>query len=298
VDQVFSRVFAIRYPRNKNELLRSGYPLAAKTTGAVNDSVVSESGSPEREIIMLTRRQVIKKFALFGATVAIGPTVFAADPNSKPAASAVAAPAPTGPFQLQPLPYAFDALEPHIDARTMEIHHDKHHAAYVNNLNKAVASYAELAHRNLDDLVREWEKLPADVGTTIRNNGGGHLNHNYFWRMIGPKGGGQPKGELAKEIDKKFGSFDKFKEQFTTAATKLFGSGWVWLSLEGKDLKLESMANQDTPIMQRRVPLLGIDLWEHAYYLKYQNRRPEYVAAFWNVVNWDFVSDRHAKYTT
>lgn len=246
---------------------------------------------------MLTRRDAIKKTALWSAAISLSPALFGADPNSPPVPAAPT-PAPEGPFRLPPLGYAFDALEPHIDARTMEIHHDKHHGTYVNNLNKAIAAHPELNGRNLDDLVRDWEKLPADVGPTIRNQGGGHLNHTYFWRMIGPKSGGQPQGDLAKQIEKKFGGFDKFKEQFTTAATKLFGSGWVWLTLDGKNLLLESTTNQDTPIMQRHVPLLGLDLWEHAYYLKYQNRRPEYIAAFWNVVNWDFVSERHAKYTT
>jgi Fe-Mn family superoxide dismutase len=243
----------------------------------------------------MTRRQAIQKSVLAIAAITASSSLLRADPAAQIPAIA---PAPAGPFRLPPLGYAFDALEPHIDAKTMEIHHDKHHAAYVNNLNNAIAAHPDLANRNLDDLVRDWETLPKDISMTIRNNGGGHLNHTYFWRMIGPKAGGLPQGELAKALDKNFGSLDKFKEQFTTAATKVFGSGWVWLTLNGKNLQIESTPNQETPIMQRRVPLLGLDVWEHAYYLKYQNRRPDYIAAFYNVINWDYASERYAKYTT
>jgi Fe-Mn family superoxide dismutase len=199
---------------------------------------------------------------------------------------------PPGPFTVPPLPYPADALEPHIDARTMEIHHDKHHAAYVNNLNKAVAGQADLAKQPVHELLRQLDRLPEAIRTAVRNNGGGHHNHSLFWQMMKKNGGGQPKGELAKAIDQSFGSFDGFKEQFTGAATKVFGSGWAWLTFEGGRLKVESTPNQDSPVMQNRVPLLGLDVWEHAYYLKYQNRRPEYIAAFYSVLNWDFVAER------
>lgn len=229
---------------------------------------------------MITRRDAIKKTALVTASVAVLPAVVSGQ---------AAAP---GPFKLPALPYAFDALEPHIDARTMEIHHDKHHAAYVANLNKAVTGQDALEGKNIEDLVRNLNTVPESVRTAVRNNGGGHLNHSLFWQMLKKNGGGQPKGELAQAIDKKFGSFDKFKEEFTSAATKVFGSGWAWLTLDGNELKVESSPNQDNPLNQGRIPLLGLDVWEHAYYLKYQNRRPEYINAFYNVINWDFVSDR------
>jgi Fe-Mn family superoxide dismutase len=196
---------------------------------------------------------------------------------------------------LPPLPYAFDALEPHIDARTMEIHHDKHHATYVANLNKAVAGQADLAGKSVEDLVRNLSSVPQAARMAVKNSGGGHLNHSLFWQMLSKNGGGQPKGELAKAIDKKFGSYDKFKEEFTGAATKVFGSGWAWLSMSGNELSIESTPNQDTPVSQGHTPLLGLDVWEHAYYLKYQNRRPEYIAAFYNVINWDFVAERFQK---
>jgi superoxide dismutase, Fe-Mn family len=228
---------------------------------------------------MITRRDAIKRTAIVSASLAVLPTM-------------VSAQAAGGPFKLPPLPYAFDALEPHIDARTMEIHHDKHHAAYVANLNKAVTGQAGLEGKSVEDLVRNLNTVPESVRTAVRNQGGGHLNHTLFWQMLKKSGGGEPKGELAQAIGKKFGSFDKFKEEFTTAATKVFGSGWAWLTLDGNELKIESSPNQDNPITQNKTPLLGLDVWEHAYYLKYQNRRPEYIAAFFNVINWDFVADR------
>jgi Fe-Mn family superoxide dismutase len=190
--------------------------------------------------------------------------------------------------QLPSLPYAFDALEPHIDARTMEIHHGKHHAAYVNNLNAALDKHPKLYERAVEDLLRDLPQIPEDIRTAVRNNGGGHANHAFFWPLLSPTGGGGPVGELAAVIGAEFGSVAAFKETFTTAATTRFGSGWAWLSLNGKGkLVVSSTANQDTPISDGLTPVLGLDVWEHAYYLKYQNRRPDYVAAFWNVVDWE-----------
>ncbi len=204
--------------------------------------------------------------------------------------------APTGPFTLPPLPYPVDALEPHIDARTMEIHHDRHHAAYVNNLNNALASQPALAGKPIEELMRSLDRLPESIRTAVRNNGGGHINHDLFWKILAKSGGGDPKGELAKAIDARFGSFASFKDQFTKAALTVFGSGWAWLGLDEQNrLHIHSTANQDNPWMAGHTPLFGLDVWEHAYYLKYQNRRADYIAAWWNVVNWDFIADRHKK---
>lgn len=198
-----------------------------------------------------------------------------------------------GPFTLPPLPYAYDALEPHIDKATMQFHHDKHHAAYVNNLNAAVAKYPQLQKLSAEALIRDLNSLPEDIRTTVRNNGGGHVNHTMFWEIMGPKGGGAPTGAIAAAINQSFGSFEDFKKQFNDAGAKRFGSGWAWLTL-GKDGKLQvsSTANQDSPIMEGRYPILGNDVWEHAYYLKYQNRRADYLNAWWNVINWDVVNQR------
>jgi Fe-Mn family superoxide dismutase len=209
-------------------------------------------------------------------------------------AQAQSAPAPSGPFTLPPLPYAYDALEPHIDAETMHIHHDKHHAAYVANLNKAVADYPDLGKKPVGDLLKDLDAVPEKIRTAVRNNGGGHYNHSMFWQMMNTKAGGEPTGELSKAIDKKFGSFSAFKTQFTKAALGQFGSGWAWLVSDAGDLKIESTPNQDSPISHGRQLLLGLDVWEHAYYLKYQNRRPDYVAAWFNVVNWDFISRKYS----
>lgn len=191
---------------------------------------------------------------------------------------------------LPALPYANDALEPHIDAQTMEIHHDRHHNTYVTNLNKALESAPELADKSVEALIADLNSVPESIRTAVRNNGGGHANHSLFWEVIGPNAGGAPKGALAAAIDSELGGFEKFKETFTAAATTRFGSGWAWLAL-GKDgkLKVYSLPNQDSPIMEGDTPLLGLDVWEHAYYLKYQNKRPDYIGAFWNVVNWDKV---------
>jgi Fe-Mn family superoxide dismutase len=197
-------------------------------------------------------------------------------------------------FTLPPLPYAFDALEPHLDARTMQIHHDRHHQAYVDNLNKAIAQMPGFGGSlALESLLQNLPSLPENVRMAVRNNGGGHFNHSLFWRLMKKDGGGAPKGELAKAIEAKFGSFDAFKEQFAKAALGQFGSGWAWLTRDGRELKIEATANQDSPIARGATPLLGIDVWEHAYYLKYQNKRADYIAAWWNVVNWDFVGELH-----
>ena len=196
-------------------------------------------------------------------------------------------------FELPALQYGFDALEPHIDARTMEIHHGKHHAGYVANLNKAVEG-TDLEGKSLEDLLKDISKYPA----AVRNNGGGHYNHSLFWTIMGPNKGGQPSGELAEAMNSAFGSFDKFKEQFSAAAATRFGSGWAWLVVTSDGLKVTSTPNQDNPLMDvsevKGTPILGIDVWEHAYYLHYQNRRPDYVSAFWNVINWDEVAKRFA----
>lgn len=195
-------------------------------------------------------------------------------------------------FQLPPLPYPNDSLEPHIDARTMEIHHDKHHAGYTNNLNAALEG-TDWINRPIEDILVNLDKLPKDKQTAVRNNGGGYLNHKIFWETMSPKGGGKPSGELAEAIDAKWGSFDGFKEAFAKTATGQFGSGWAWLGYSSSEgLHLHGMPNQDSPAMHGHVGLLGIDVWEHAYYLNYQNRRADYISAWWNVVNWEEVSKR------
>lgn len=198
-------------------------------------------------------------------------------------------------FQLPPLPYAEDALEPHIDARTMSIHHDKHHAGYTNNLNAALEGHADLAGKSIEALLGDLNAVPESIRMAVRNNGGGYANHSLFWEIMGPNGGGEPTGELAKAIDSTFGSFAAFKEQFAKAAATRFGSGWAWLYVDGKGkLAISSTPNQDTPLMDGNTPILGLDVWEHAYYLNYQNRRPDYISAWWNVVNWDAVAARYA----
>ena len=269
---------------------------------------------------MMTRRQAIKTTALATAVAATAPAVFAQTKAVTASASATAQ-VMRGPFTLPPLPYAVDALEPHLDARTMEIHHDRHHKAYVDNLNKAVAEFPKLGYKSLEELVDDPGSIPANVVTAIRNNGGGHLNHSLFWQMMKKDGGGEPKGDLAKAIEASFGSFSGFRERFSEAATKLFGSGWVWLVVHEKHLvekanplalTIKVFANQDTPTVsviavdvtnpgQRSTPskvivpsLLGLDVWEHAYYLKYQNKRADYLKAFWNVVNWAEVAKAYA----
>lgn len=196
-------------------------------------------------------------------------------------------------FTLPPLPYAYDALEPHIDAKTMEIHHSKHHQAYVNNLNAAVEKAPELAGKSLDDLMRGIATVPDSVRAAVRNNGGGHWNHSMFWEVMGAGKGGEPGGTLAAAIATAFGDFNKFKEQFAAAGATRFGSGWAWLVNDGGTLSITSTPNQDNPLMDGKTPILGLDVWEHAYYLKYQNKRPDYIAAWWNVVDWDAVAQRY-----
>jgi Fe-Mn family superoxide dismutase len=196
-------------------------------------------------------------------------------------------------FEVPPLPYAYEALEPHIDAETMHLHHDKHHQAYVTNLNMAVDKHPELAGKSAEDLLKKLSAVPEDIRMAVRNNGGGHVNHSMFWEIMGPGGGGPPTGALADAITSAFGSFDAFKTQFNDAGVKRFGSGWAWLvkATDGK-LAIVSTANQDNPMSDGQYPILGNDVWEHSYYLKYQNRRPEYLAAWWNTVNWTKVSER------
>ncbi len=196
--------------------------------------------------------------------------------------------------QLPDLPYPHDALEPHIDARTMEIHHGKHHKAYVDNLNKALEGHADLAAKPVEELLRGISTVPESIRTAVRNHGGGHANHSMFWQIMSPRGGGEPSGDLAAAIDGAFGGFAGFQEKFAAAAGGRFGSGWAWLVLSGGRLELLSTANQDSPLMEGKTPILGLDVWEHAYYLKYQNRRPDYIQAWWNLVDWSEVGKRFA----
>lgn len=196
-------------------------------------------------------------------------------------------------YELPQLPYAYDALEPHIDKETMNIHHTKHHNAYVTNLNNALAGHDDLLSKSVEELIANLDVVPEAARTAVRNNGGGHANHSLFWELLSADGGGSPTGALAEAIDAKFGSFDAFKEEFTKAATTRFGSGWAWLSVNNGEIEVSSTPNQDSPIMEGKTPLLGLDVWEHAYYLNYQNRRPDYIGAFWNVVNWNEVSKRY-----
>lgn len=198
-------------------------------------------------------------------------------------------------YKLPELPYAYDALEPHFDKETMNIHHTKHHNTYVTNLNNALEGNEELLNKSVEDLIANLDAVPEAARTAVRNNGGGHANHSLFWELLSPNGGGNPTGALAEAIDAKFGSFDAFKEEFAKAGATRFGSGWAWLVLNNGELEIMSTPNQDSPIMEGKTPLLGLDVWEHAYYLHYQNRRPDYIAAFWNVVNWDEVAKRYGK---
>ncbi|MFM1525404.1 MULTISPECIES: superoxide dismutase [Helcococcus] len=193
-------------------------------------------------------------------------------------------------FELPKLPYAYDALEPYIDAKTMEIHHGKHHAAYVNNLNKSIENYKDLQEMTLEELISGIDKLPSDIQMAVRNNGGGHINHSFFWEILS-NDGCKPHGNLKKAIEKKFGSVDNFKDEFSKAAVGRFGSGWAWLVIDNGELEVMSTANQDSPLMEGKTPIIGLDIWEHAYYLKYQNRRPEYIDAFFYVVNWKKAED-------
>jgi Fe-Mn family superoxide dismutase len=197
------------------------------------------------------------------------------------------------PYQLPALPYAFDALEPHIDAKTMEIHHDKHHATYVNKLNEATASHPDLQAKPVEDLLRGIDQVPEQIRGAVRNHGGGHANHSLFWQIMGPNAGGNPSGALADALQQAFGSFESFKEKLTNAAANQFGSGWGWLVVSGGKLDVIARPNQDSPLMEGKTPILGVDVWEHAYYLRYQNRRPDYLAAWWNTINWPEVAKRY-----
>lgn len=234
------------------------------------------------------------RFLVFGLALAVlllfGPMALRAQPASLPSQVALS----LSPAQLPPLPYDYDALEEVIDAETMKLHHDKHHAAYVNNLNEALEDYPQLRRLSLERLLQNLDRVPAAIRTAVRNNGGGHYNHSMFWQIMSPEGGGQPAGPLAQEIQQTFGSFDAFKKQFNEAGAKRFGSGWVWLvrNQDGK-LAITSTPNQDSPIMVGSYPILGNDVWEHAYYLKYRNRRADYLEAWWRVVNWPEVSRRY-----
>ncbi len=205
-------------------------------------------------------------------------------------------------FKLPDLPYLLNALEPHIDAKTMEIHHGKHHATYVSKLNEAIAGKTDLESKSVEDLIARINALPKEIQNAVRNHGGGHANHSLFWTILSPKGGGAPSGELAQEINKEFSSFDAFKEKFNNAAAARFGSGWAWVCVSKGKLCICSTPNQDNPLMDlvesQGIPILGIDVWEHAYYLKYQNRRPEYISAFWNIINWQEVAKRYSSALT
>lgn len=198
-------------------------------------------------------------------------------------------------YKLPELPYAYDALEPHIDKETMNIHHTKHHNTYVTNVNNALEGHEDLASKSVEELISNLDAVPENIRTAVRNNGGGHANHTFFWNILSPSGGGNPSGALAEAIDSKFGSFDAFKEEFGKAAATRFGSGWAWLVSNNGELEVMSTPNQDSPLMEGKTPILGLDVWEHAYYLNYQNRRPDYVSAFWNVVNWEEVSKNFGK---
>ncbi|MBO0424138.1 superoxide dismutase [Enterococcus plantarum] len=195
-------------------------------------------------------------------------------------------------YTLPDLPYAYDALEPYIDVETMHLHHDKHHNTYVTNLNAAIEKHSELGTKSVEELISDMDSIPEDIRTAVRNNGGGHANHSFFWEIMAPNAGGAPTGDIKEAIDATFGSFDKLKEEFKTAATGRFGSGWAWLVLNNGKLEITSTPNQDSPLMDGKTPVLGLDVWEHAYYLNYKNVRPDYIEAFWNLVNWDEVNKR------
>ncbi|MCH5473682.1 superoxide dismutase [Mn] [Bacillus cereus group sp. Bc191] len=195
--------------------------------------------------------------------------------------------------ELPNLPYAYDALEPHFDKETMNIHHTKHHNTYITNLNAALEGHAELADKSVEELVANLNEVPEAIRTAVRNNGGGHANHTFFWTILSPNGGGQPVGELATAIEAKFGSFDAFKEEFAKAGATRFGSGWAWLVVNNGELEVTSTPNQDSPLTEGKTPVIGLDVWEHAYYLNYQNRRPDYIGAFWNIVDWNAAEKRY-----
>jgi superoxide dismutase, Fe-Mn family len=240
---------------------------------------------------MMNRRSAIKTAALAAGAISLAPTFSRAETGT-------AITKLSYPYKLPELGYSYDALEPYIDTMTMQIHHDKHHAAYVDNLNKALAGAdPKLQQLSLEELLTNLDTLPENIRIAVRNNAGGHYNHSLFWKFLKKNEGGKPTGDLAKAVDTAFESFPDFQKKFTEAATKVFGSGWAWLIVDGKDLEITPTPNQDNPISkkdEKEIPILGIDVWEHSYYLKHQNRRPEYIAAFWNVINWDDVAERYA----
>jgi Fe-Mn family superoxide dismutase len=241
---------------------------------------------------MMTRREAIKAVALTAGAFTVAPSILQGQSAGTSASGS------KYPFNLPDLGYSFDALEPYIDAQTMQIHHDKHNGAYVENLNKALAQAPEAVQKmSLEDLLFNLDQVPENIRTAVRNNAGGQYNHSFFWKLLKKNEGGKPNGELAKSVDDAFGSYSVFQDKLTEAATKLFGSGWAWLVLNGKKLEITTTPNQDCPLSkpkEKEFPIVGIDVWEHAYYLKYQNRRAEYVKAFWNVINWDYASERYA----
>ncbi len=237
---------------------------------------------------MITRRTALKTLALSSGALAFATTLPAQQLGTAPTEA-------EGVFKLPPLPYDYNALEPFIDAETMKIHHDKHHAAYVSKLNQALAKAPGFEKKSIEEILSNLEGVPEEIRTEVRNQGGGHANHTLFWETLKKNENGAPQGDLAKVIDETFGSFEAFKEQFGTTASKVFGSGWTWLVLRDGKLVIENTANQDSPLMTGGTPLLGLDVWEHAYYLKYQNRRGDYIKAFQNVINWDVVSERVEK---
>jgi Fe-Mn family superoxide dismutase len=247
---------------------------------------------------MMDRRTALKHLGSAVSALLLTKALYAAESSPSQSASSTPAPTPVAPFTLPPLPYAYDALEPYIDAATMHLHHDKHHQAYVNNLNAAVTAHPELAGKTVEELVANLNQWPESVRTAIRNQGGGHANHSFWWLTLGKNGAASaagPKGELAKAIDAGFGSFSSFQEKMTVAALGVFGSGWAWLvKLPDGALAIETSANQDSPLTLGHKPVLSVDVWEHAYYLKYQNRRADYVKALFNVIDWDSVSGQFA----
>jgi Fe-Mn family superoxide dismutase len=236
----------------------------------------------------LTRRGIFRLGLASAVTVFFNDRLVAQSASPAPAG-------PSGPYTLPPLTYPYEALEPAIDAETMHLHHDKHHQAYISNANKLLADQPELAKLTPEELLLQLDKAPESIRAGLRNNVGGHVNHSLFWLMMSPKGGGEPSGRLAAALDKTFGSFAEFQKQFTDATLKRFGSGWAWLVLKDGKLAIVSTPNQDPPLLDGQKALLGLDVWEHAYYLKYQNRRPDYVAAWWSVVNWPFVGEQYSK---
>ncbi len=242
----------------------------------------------------VTRRHALQSGAAAAAVLTLAPNLGAAPAAAPVRPAAPQAQPPAGPFMLPKLPYAYNALAPHISQRTMTIHHDRHHQAYVNNLNTAVAGHPDLQKMSVEILLRNINKVPMAIRTAVINNGGGHANHSLFWEIMAPKAGGEPAGDLGKAIAKAFGSFKQFQTRFSTAAATLFGSGWAWLVVNKGQLEMESLPNQNSPLLSGKTPILGLDVWEHAYYLDRENRRPEYIREWWSVVNWPNVAQRYA----